>query len=401
MLFGKKSPGAGVAAQSAFGGAATIIWEDAYKGPNVMWRVPRNIRLNDNVVVREDEYAVFMRDGKVLMYIDRPDRYALTSMNAPIVGKLVTALSGVQQQAEVYYLQRRFFDGKFGSKEPYQFRDPDFGIVSLRSFGDFRWRVNHPDNFLTQFVGSFGAESQADVEDRLRDQMVLLTYNTLGQMKEQGMRVTDIAAQLTTIEQMILGKAPDFFNDYGIEINRVQGLSINLPDDVQKAVDTRSSMGVLGVNYMQYQAGQAMTTAAANQGSAGTLAGAGVGLGAGMGMGYGMYGAMGPGMAGMQGGGAGGPSSPCPKCGSLIPSGLKFCPNCGMALAGAPQPAAAAPAAGIACPKCGQVSPAGTKFCPNCGASMAPPPPKTCPKCNQPVAAGVKFCPNCGSPVPT
>ncbi len=401
MLFGKKSPGAGVAAQSAFGGAATIIWEDAYKGPNVMWRVPRNIRLNDNIVVREDEYAVFMRDGKVLMYIDRPDRYALTSMNAPIVGKLVTALSGVQQQAEVYYLQRRFFDGKFGSKEPYQFRDPDFGIVSLRSFGDFRWRVNHPDNFLTQFVGSFGAESQADVEDRLRDQMVLLTYNTLGQMKEQGMRVTDIAAQLTTIEQMILGKAPDFFNAYGIEINRVQGLSINLPDDVQKAVDTRSSMGVLGVNYMQYQAGQAMTTAAANQGSAGTLAGAGVGLGAGMGMGYGMYGAMGPGMAGMQGGGAGGPSSPCPKCGSLIPSGLKFCPNCGMALAGAPQPAAAAPAAGIACPKCGQVSPAGTKFCPNCGASMAPPPPKTCPKCNQPVAAGVKFCPNCGSPVPT
>ncbi len=399
MLFGKK-PAPGVAAQSAFGGAATIIWEDAYKGPNVMWRVPRNIRLNDNVVVREDEYAIFMRDGNVLMYIDRPDRYALTSLNAPVVGKLVQALSGVQQQAEVYYIQRRFFDGKYGSKEPFQFRDPDFGIVSLRTFGDFRWRVNHPDNFLTQFVGSFGAESQADIEDRLRDQMVLLTYNTLGQMKEQGMRVTDIAAQLSTIEQMILGKAPDFFDAYGIEVNRIQGLSVNLPEDVQKAVDTRSSMGVLGVNYMQYQAGQAMTTAAANPGATGTLAGAGVGLGAGMGMGYGMYGAMQPGMAGMQGGGAGGPSSPCPKCGALVPSGLRYCPSCGTPLAGAAPPAPAPAAATAPCPKCGQPVAVGAKFCPNCGASTAPPPPKTCPKCNQPVAAGAKFCANCGSSVP-
>ncbi len=189
----------GVGKGSIFGGATTIIWEDAYKGPNVMWRVPRNIHLNDNIVVREDEYAVFFRDGKVLAYIDRPDRYALTSLNAHVVGKLVQALSGVQQQAEVYYIQRRFFDGKFGSKEPYTFRDPDFGIVSLRVFGDYRWRVSHPDNFITQFIGTFGAEATADVDDRLRDQMVLLVYAALGQAKDQGLRVTDLAAKLPTL----------------------------------------------------------------------------------------------------------------------------------------------------------------------------------------------------------
>lgn len=75
-------------------GSTTINWEDVYKGPNIMWRVPRNIRLNDNIVIREDEIAVFFRDGKVLAYIDRPDRYALTSLNAPIVGGLVKELSG-------------------------------------------------------------------------------------------------------------------------------------------------------------------------------------------------------------------------------------------------------------------------------------------------------------------
>ena len=287
-------------------GATTINWEDAYKGPNVMWRVPRNIKWGDNIVVRADESAVFYRDGKVLAYLDRPDRYSLTTLNARLLGNLVQALSGVRQEAEVYYLQRRVFDGKFGSTEPYVFRDPDFGLVQLRVFGSYRWRVGAPDNFINQFVGTFGAVTTPDVEARLRDQMVLLVYNTLGKLKDQGMKVTDLATQLTTIEQAVLGAVPQHFATFGIEVQQIQGLSINLPDSVQKAIDTRSEMGVLGVNYMQYQAGQALTTAAANpSGGAGAMAGAGVGLGAGLGMGYGMAGQM-------QQAYTQGPMTPCP-----------------------------------------------------------------------------------------
>ncbi|HEV2166016.1 MAG TPA: SPFH domain-containing protein [Thermoplasmata archaeon] len=369
-------------------GATTINWEDAYKGDNVMWRVPRNIRWGDNVVVREDETAVFYRDGKVLAYLDKPDRYSLTSLNARVLGGLVQALSGVRQEAEVYYLQRRTFDGKFGSQEPYVFRDPDFGLVSLRVFGDYRWRVSGPDLFINQFVGTFGAASQEDVENRLRDQMVLLTYTTLGQLKDQGMQVTDLALKLTTIEQAVLGQAPTHFGQFGIQVQQIQGLSINLPDEVQKAVNTRSTMGVLGVNYMQYQAGQAMTTAAANpSGGAGALTSAGVGLGAGLGVGYGMSGAM----MGAYGPGSG-PSSPCPKCNAMVPAGVRFCPSCGNPMG----PAGQAPA-GPPCPKCGSPTAAGAKFCPNCGQSLAPPPSRTCPKCNASVAAGAKFCPSCGA----
>jgi membrane protease subunit (stomatin/prohibitin family) len=368
-------------------GATTVVWEDIYKGPNVMWRVPRNIRWNDNVVVRQDETAVFYRDGKVLAYLDRPDRYALTSLNAPLLGGLVKALSGVQQEAEVYYLQRRIFDGKFGSAEPYVFRDPDFGLVSLRVFGDYRWKVGAPDLFINQFVGTFGAATTQDVEGRLRDQMVLLVYNTLGKLKDQGMRVTDLAGQLQTIEQAVLGYSAQHFGPLGVEISQLQALSVNLPENVQKAIDTRSTMSVLGVNYMQYQAGQAMTAAASNpSGGAGALASAGVGLGAGLGVGYGMAGAM---QGAYQGGG-----TPCPKCSALIPAGVRFCPSCGNPVGG--------PAPGPACPKCGSATTAGAKFCPNCGATLAPPaapaPPATvaCPKCQAQVPVGTKFCPNCG-----
>src|ERR1700682_6026958 len=200
-------------------GSVTINWEDQFKQNNVMWKVPRNIRLNDNIVVREDEIAVFYRDGKALTYFDQPNRYALTDFNSPLVGGLLKFFTGVQQQAEVYYLQKRYLDGKFGSTQPYQFTDPTFGIVNLRVFGEYRWKVSSPENFINQFVGTFAAESSDDVESRLKEQMVILVYNALRKMKAQGMKVTDLAANLTNIEQAILATAPDNFGQYGVEIN--------------------------------------------------------------------------------------------------------------------------------------------------------------------------------------
>ncbi len=399
-LFGKSSSSSGniPATGGSVLGSTTINWEDQYKQNNVMWKVPRNIRLNDNIVVREDEIAVFYRDGKVLTYFDQPNRYALTDFNAPIVGNLLKYFTGVQQQAEVYYLQKRFLDGKFGSTQPYQFTDPTFGIVNLRVFGEYRWRVSQPENFINQFVGTFNAETSDDVESRLKEQMVIIVYNALGKMKAQGMKVTDLAASLTNIEQAVLATAPDNFGQYGVEINKISGLTISLPDEVQKAIDTRSQIQVLGVNYMQYQAGQAMTEAASNpSGTAGIGAGLGVGIGAGAGMGYAFGGQMAQGMMGGQ------PTRSCPNCGSLVAATSTFCPNCGASLQQAPK----AQAQTQVCAQCGTPLQAGQKFCPNCGAAVvqqAPAAPaqaatKACPNCGTQVAAGSKFCPNCGKPM--
>jgi len=247
-------------------GAETFKWEDANKRGNIMYRMPRNIRWNDNIVVREDEMAVFYRDGKVLAYIDRPDRYALSSLNDPIVGPIVKFLSGVQQQAEVVYLQKRVFDGKFGSKQPYQFRDAEFGVVNLRVFGEFRYKIESAEAFVNQFVGTFNFATSAEVEERIKEQMVILIYNILGEMKSQGMGVADLAISLMNIEQGVLTKSDDHFGLYGVGIDKISGLYISLPDEVQKAVDTRASMQVLGTNYMGYQTGQAMREAASNPG---------------------------------------------------------------------------------------------------------------------------------------
>lgn len=368
-------------------GSITIAWETQFKEGNIMWKVPRLIRLNDNIVVREDETAVFYRDGKVLTYFDQANRYALTDFNAPIVQGLLKFFSGVEQQAEVYYIQRRFLDGKYGSTQPYQFTDPTFGIVSLKVYGEYRWKISSPENFINQFVGTFNLETSEDVESRIKEQMVILVYNALGKMKDKGLKVTDIPANLLNIEQVVLAESPDQFQQYGIEINKLSGLNVSLPDEVQKAVDKRSEMSVLGVNYLQLHAGEAMVDAAKNPtGVAGAGAGIGIGLGAGAGMGYAMGGQM---MGGMAGGFNQPQTRTCPKCGTLVPVSSSFCPNCGNPMQ-APQSTSA-----LKCPKCGAEAPAGTKFCPNCGTSLAPQMVK-CSSCGHESPSGTKFCPNCG-----
>ena len=371
-------------------GSTTIDWEDAQKRNNVMWKVPRNIRYNDNIVVREDEIAVFYRDGKALDYIDRPDRYALTSLNAPVVGGIVKALSGVQQQAEVYYLQKKVFDGKFGSKQPYIFEDKTFQLVKLNLFGEFRYKVSSASNFINYFVGTLNVSTAPEVEERIKDQVVTTMYNVLGKLKDKGLSVVNLAANLKNIEQIFLEDSKSDFDPYGIAIDKISGLYINLPEEVQKAVDTRASMSILGTNYMGYQTGQAMREAAVNP--SGGAAGAGVGVGAGIGMGYTMMGQMG---AGVQQQPPAAPTvaaappspppagTPCVKCGANVPQGSKFCPSCG-----ASQQAT--------CPNCGASVPQGAKFCPACGKPMQA---GACQKCGAKLETGAKFCPECGNPV--
>ena len=218
--------------EGLIGGSMTIAWDDQFKQKNIMWKVPRNIRMNDNIVVREDEIAVFYRDGKALAYLDVPNRYALTSQNTMIVGWFQRVFTGVQQQAEVFYLQKRIFDGKFGSKDPFIFEDPDFDLIELRTFGEFRYKIASAENFINQFVGTFGLAASADVENRIREELVKQLYVTLGNMKQQGMKVTQLAMSLNQIEQFTVENSKAHFGNLGVDIVQLSGLNIPIPEEI-------------------------------------------------------------------------------------------------------------------------------------------------------------------------
>ena len=152
-----------------------------------------------------------------------------------------------------------------------------------------------------------------------------------------------------------------------------------VPEEVEKVLDERSKLGLLGDKmgtYTQYQSAQAIRDAAKNP-SGGNLAGLGVGLGAGVGVGR----AFQESLATAKDEQPQQNKVACVKCGAMISPRVKFCPECG---------ASQKPT----CPKCGEEVNKSAKFCPNCGEKLVQE--ITCPKCGKVCKAGVKFCPECG-----
>lgn len=365
----------------------TYAWADAQKGEKIMYRYPRNVRWNDNVIVREDEFAVFFRDGKALHVFDRPGRYAVTTLNIPVLGELVAKSLGIKQLGEIYYIQRREMRGKYGTTEPLAFRDKDFGIVRIRAFGKFSYRVTDPTLFITQFVGSEGITESNRIVEWLRFELVQTLNDVLGELnRDKGISVLDIPAFLNEIEHMVLSKISTEVEPYGLKIMNIAGLNINLPDEVQAAIDRRGAMGALEVNYMQYQTGKAIEGvgegAAKGDGSAaGLFAGLGAGAGAGLEMGRAMSG----GMSQTQ------QSSPviqgtvrCQNCGAEIPSNSRFCLECGHKILAEGM---------MECPDCKGRIPSSSKFCPDCGFRLT----EKCPECGNEVRGKINFCPECGN----
>ena len=378
-----------------------FYWVDDQKGDNVIWRLPRNVMWNDNVLVREDEYGIFFRDGKALVVFDRPDRYALTTENIPVLKSILGTVVGNVQIGEFYWAQKREFRDKFGTPQPLAFRDVDFGVVQLRIFGQFSYKVVDPLLLITQFVGTKGLTKSEEIVEWLKSQIVMILNDTLGELKaKKQMGVLDMPAYLQEIEQLCLGKLTTETEVYGLKIMKFAGLNINMPEEVQEAINKRGAMSALGVNYLQYESGKAIE--GIGQGAAQGGEGSGFAMmGAGMGAGMSMGGMMTQSMAGAGGqpapfGGQPGAGQPaaqkpaekmetCSNCGAKVPAGTKFCPECGQKMV---------PAAGLTCTNCGAALAPGAKFCPECGTKVETV--RRCPKCNAVVPAGTKFCPECG-----
>ncbi len=250
-----------------------FYWVEDQKGENVMWRLPRNIMWNDNVLVREDEYGIFFRDGKALVVFDRPDRYALTTENIPVLKSILGTVVGNVQIGEFYWAQKR------------EFRDVDFGVVQLRIFGQFSYKIVDPLLLITQFVGTKGLTKSEEIVEWMKSQVIMVLNDTLGELKaKKQMGVLDMPGYRQEIEQLCLGKLTAETEIYGLKIMKFAGLNINMPEEVQEAINKRGAMSALGVNYIQYQSGKAIEgigqgAAQGGEGSGFAMMGAGMSMG--------------------------------------------------------------------------------------------------------------------------
>jgi excisionase family DNA binding protein len=267
-------------------------------------RVPEvgsgDFRLGSAVNVRESQAAVFYRDGKA-MDVFRAGRHHITTANLPLLAGLLRLGTGGRDMftAEVYFVNLvEFTDWKWGTPEPITLRDSDFGIVRLRAFGNYSVQITDPQLFVTKIVGTGGGYRTREIQDYLRGMIISRFTDLLGEAKIPAL---DLPAMQDEIGAGVKAKLGDEFDAFGLALKTFFLQNISMPEEVQKAIDQRASMGAIGdmQQFTQYQAAQAMRDAAQQEGGGG-LAGAGLGLGAGAGLGAMMGQAMGQAMQGGQ-----------------------------------------------------------------------------------------------------
>jgi membrane protease subunit (stomatin/prohibitin family) len=264
-----------------------VEWPD--QGPNdIVTRVPDDgpgdIRLGAQVIVRGAQVAVFYRDGKALDTFQE-GRHTLTTANLPLISSLIGLVTNNRTPfpAEVYFVTTKdFVDMKWGTPGEITVPDSVLGMVQLRAFGTYSMAVSDPLRFVNQIVGVQGLYTTSQIGDYLRGILLSEIASVFGTVMRTK-SLLDLASLQADLGPAVQAKAADDFDAIGIQLKKVYVVQVQPGDETAKAIGQRSAMGALGVNYMQYQAGQAMREAAQNTSGGG--AGTGVGLGAGIGLG--------------------------------------------------------------------------------------------------------------------
>ena len=307
-----------------------IEWKDD-SNDTMVYRYDRNgkeIMNGAQLTVRESQVAIMVNEGE-LADVFGPGRYELKTQNMPILTALKSWKYGFNSpfKAEVYFVNtKQFLDQKWGTSNPVMMRDAEFGMVRLRAFGIYSFRVADPRTFLKEAFGTNGLMTVEGVTGQVKRTLVSGLSDAIAQSKIPAL---DLAANYDELGQYALQTLSPRIANIGLKLESFVIENISLPDEVEKAMDRRTSMGVVGDlnQYTQFQAAEAMREAANNPGG---MAGLGATMGVGAMMAQTMQGAFNANQAPAQQAAApAGETKFCSECGNRISRAAKFCPECG------------------------------------------------------------------------
>ena len=330
------------------------------------WRYPMQdmeIQNGAKLTVRESQMGAFVNEGR-MADVFGPGLYTLSTQTLPILTNLMNWDKMFQSpfKSDVYFFSTRTqINQRWGTANPLTIRDREFGAIRVRGNGVYSWHISDPRTFHVKVSGTRETYTVAEIEGQLRDM-------TLGRMADaiaqSSIPFLDLIANQVELGQQIMEGLKPMYAEYGLTLDSFIVREFSLPEELQKRLDERISMNMLGDmgRYTQYQVAQSIPIAAANEGG---IAGIGAGLSAGYGMAQAMGGAL---NAAYQ------PQQPPPQAPPHV-GAMPVAPVAPVAPQAAP-PQAAPPAA----------APSGEmKFCFNCGNK---------------ILRTAKFCAECGSPQP-
>lgn len=248
------------------------------------------IQYGASLTVRESQMALFVNEGQVADVFNA-GMFTLNTQTIPVLTNLKNWDKLFQSpfKSDVYFFSTRLQLGrKWGTPQPITIRDSDFGMVRLRAFGMYSYKLVDPKLFFTAISGTREVYTRDDLEQQLRNLVIATMTSTLG---SGGVPFLDMAGNQGLMGQKIREALEPQFTQYGLALDNFVVENISLPEELQKAIDTRISMGMMGDmnKFTQYQTATAIPLAAQNEGG---LAGMGAGLGAGLQIGQVMAGSM-------------------------------------------------------------------------------------------------------------
>ena len=287
------------------------------------------IQNGGKLTVRESQMALFVNEGEIADAFG-PGLYTLETKTLPLLTNLRNWDKAFKSpfKSDVYFFSTRIqTDQKWGTQQPITIRDKDFGMVRLRGFGIYSYHLTEPQTFHKKVSGTRETYTTADLDGQLRNTIIARFADAFA---TSGVPFLDMAANQGILADKMKQVLAPAFSDYGLTIDTFAVESLSLPEELQKRLDERIAMNMVGnmQQYTAFQVAQSIPIAAANEGGGG--AGLGAGLGAGMAMGKAMADAIG----GAGAGGGAAPAAPgatkfCNACGKPIAKASKFCPECG------------------------------------------------------------------------
>lgn len=267
-----------------------IQWTEDSDG-TLAWRFPMagmEIQNGGQLVVRESQMAVFVNEGK-LADVFGPGTHKLTTQTLPVLTYLKNwdKLFESPFKSDVYFFStRQQIDQKWGTPQPITIRDKDFGAVRIRAFGNYAFRIADPKLFHTEISGTRETYSVADVDGQLRG---LVMQNISTAIAASGIPFLDLAANQIEFAKVLSAQMEPEMAKLGLKMEGMTVQSVSLPEDLQKILDQKIGMGMVGNDmgkFMQYQTAQAIPKFAEGGGGGGSgIAGDAMGLGAGVALG--------------------------------------------------------------------------------------------------------------------
>ena len=266
-----------------------IEWVESGDG-TLAWRFPmadREIQNGGSLTVRESQMAVFVNEGKVADVFG-PGRHTLTTATLPVLTYLRNwdKLFKSPFKSDVYFFStRQQVDQRWGTTQPVTIRDKDFGAVRLRAFGNYSYRIADPKLFHTEISGTRDTYAVADLDGQLRG---LMLQHISDAVASSGVAFLVLAANQVEFAKALQEATAPAFEKIGLKLEAVTMQSVSLPDELQKILDQKIGMGMVGGDmgkFMQYQTAQAIPKFAEGGGQGSGIAGDAMGLGAGVALG--------------------------------------------------------------------------------------------------------------------